>query len=116
MTMDMEEVNSSLYAPSCSSNRAYPSKGAKKGDYEVVGNRTFGAERSFKRTLNHEERSERTRATRRMGDENTTLHPRFDRAEIDDDEGVSQVISRRDIPLYPGTSNFGGPESMSSTL
>jgi hypothetical protein len=54
-----------------------------------VGNRTFGPERSFKRTLNHEERSERTRATRRMGDENTTLHPRFDRAEIDNEEGES---------------------------
>ncbi len=53
MTMDIEEVNNSMYAPSCSSNRGYPSKGNMlKGDYEAVGNRTFGAERSFKRTLN----------------------------------------------------------------
>ena len=75
-----------------------------KGDYEAVGNRTFGAERQFKRTLNHEERSERTRATRRMGDDNTTLYPKFDRDEMDPEEMESHVISRRDIGPYPGTS------------
>lgn len=84
--MDIDEANSSLYVPSSSSNRGYPSRGIKKGDYEAVGNRTFGAEKSFKRTLNHEERSERTRATRRFGEGETTLYPRFDRPEMEEED------------------------------
>ena len=105
MTMDIEEVNNSLYAPSCSSNRGYPSKGNMfKADYEAVVNRTFGAERAFKRTLNQDERSERTRATRKVDGDNTTMYPRFER---EPEEIESQIISRRDIERYPGTSNFG---------
>ena len=115
MTMDMEDVSNSLYAPSCSSNRGYPSKTfGLKGDYEAVGNRTFGAEKALKRTFNNEERSEKTRATRkREGGDNTTINPRFEREQEDNE---SHIISRRDIERYPGTSNFGIPESMNSTL
>ena len=87
--MDIEEVNSSINAPSCSSNRGHQSRVNMKGGYEVVGNRTFGAPKQFNRTLNHEDRSERTRATKKVGDGETTLYPRFDRAEIDPEDDES---------------------------
>jgi hypothetical protein len=87
--MDKEEVNSSMHAPSCSSNRGHQSRGKINGDYELVGNRTFGAPKHFNRTLNHEDRSEKTRATKRIGDGETTLYPRFDRAEMDPEEDES---------------------------
>jgi hypothetical protein len=45
-TMDIESLNEQ----SSASNR-YPSRGGFKGEYELAGNRTFGAERALKKTL-----------------------------------------------------------------
>jgi hypothetical protein len=70
--MDYSRYNDDSSMEGGSSNRMMKSGALMMKEYEPVANRTFGAERSYKQQrlmVDREERSERTRATRKINED-----------------------------------------------